>query len=300
MFRLAHFSDPHLRHAYAPPTLAERFSKRSLSRLSWARGRGALQRPELLAAAIADIRAHAPDHWLCSGDICNFSLPSEFAAAGQWLAGVASPDSLSVVPGNHDALVPVPWADSWAHWQPWMRGDVDDGAAAGSHFPYRRVRGEVAVIGLSSALPTPPAFASGELGSAQLEALAALLQASAREGLARVVMLHHPPADGVVKARKALVDRVAFRAVIARHGAELVLHGHSRDARFDPIRGPGGLVPVLGVPSISAIPNPKDEGARWNLFGFARAGAGWSIEVTARRWSPAAGMFVTAGCYRLV
>lgn len=299
MFRLAHFSDPHLHHAAAPPSITERFSKRSLSRLSWARGRSTLQRPELLAAAIADIRGHAPDHWLCSGDITNFSLPGEFAAAGCWLESIASAEHLSIVPGNHDALVPVPWADSWAHWQPWMRGDDVPAPSGGSVFPYRRTRGEVAIIGLSSAVPTPPGFASGRLGHEQLEALAELLLSSRRDGLARVVMLHHPPADGVVRMRKALDDRAAFRAVIARCGAELVLHGHSRDARFDPVRGPDGLVPVLGVPSISAIPNPKDEGSRWNLFEFAHRNTRWAITVTGRRWSPADAGFVTATRYRL-
>lgn len=300
MFRLAHFSDTHLHYDYPPPGLAERFSKRMLSRTSWSRGRDRLQRPEILAAAIADVAAHAPDHWLCSGDLTNISLPGEFAAAGRWLASFASPDSLSIVPGNHDALVPLPWADGWAHWQPWMRGDDDAGTDAGSRFPYRRVRGDIAVIGLSSALPTLPGLASGRLGEPQLAALAELLQRSQAQGLARVVMLHHPPADDVVGARKALTDRAAFRAVIARHGAELIVHGHSRDARFDPIPGPAGLVPVFGVPSISALPNPKDEGARWNLLGLDRRAGRWTIEVTARRWSPAAAAFVTETRYRIV
>ena len=294
MFRLAHFSDPHLHFAAPAPTLAERLSKRSLSRLSWARGRRELQSPQVLAAAVADVQRHAPDHWLISGDITNFSLPGEFADAARWLATLGDPQDVSVVPGNHDALVPVPAAESWDHWRPWMHGD--DGIAA---FPYVRIRGEVALIGLSTAIPTAPGFASGRLGRAQLDALAVLLDQFGQRGLARVVALHHPPADGVVKRRKALDDRAALRAVIAGHGAELLLHGHSRDARFDPIRGPQGLVPVLGVPSISAIPNPKDEGARWNLLGFERAGGRWTIDVTARRWHPPAQAFVDGGRYRL-
>jgi len=294
MFRLAHFSDPHLHFDAPPPTLAERFSKRSLSRLSWARGRRELQRPEVLAAAVADVRAHAPDHWLISGDITNFSLPGEFVAAASWLATLGDADEVSVVPGNHDALVPLPPAQGWAHWQPWMRGD--DGVTA---FPYLRRRGELALIGLSTAVPTAPGMASGHLGHTQLEALAALLADLGRRGLVRVVALHHPPADGVVKRRKALDDRAALRAVIAAHGAELLLHGHSRDARFDPLPGPDGLVPVLGVPSISAIANAKDEGGRWNLLGFERIDGRWTIEVTARRWNPAARAFVAAGGYRL-
>lgn len=296
MFRLAHLSDPHLHVAVAPPNWRERLSKRALSRLSWARGRGALQRPEVLAAAVADVRAHAPDHWLVSGDLVNFSLPAEFAAAGRWLATLGPATEVSVVPGNHDALVPVPFAEGWAHWQPSMLGD----GAAEVRFPYLRRRGDVALIGLSSALPTAPGFASGRLGAVQLAALADLLGRLGRDGVARIVALHHPPADGVVSARKALDDRAAFRAVIAEHGAELVLHGHSRDARFDPITGPAGLVPVLGVPSISAIPNAKDEGGRWNLVGVERIGDRWTLDIRARRWSPAAQAFVDGGGYRLV
>lgn len=295
MFRLAHFSDPHLHFAAPVPTVAERFSKRSLSRLSWARGRRELQSPVVLAAAVADVQRHAPDHWLISGDITNFSLPGEFEAAARWLDSLGDAAAISVVPGNHDALVPVPHAQGWAHWQPWMHGD--DGVAA---FPYVRIRGELALIGLSTALPTAPGFASGLLGRAQLDALAVLLKDLRQRGLARVVALHHPPADGVVKRRKALEDRAALRDVIAAHGAELLLHGHSRDARFDPVKGPQGLVPVLGVPSISAIPNPKDEGARWNLLGFERVDGRWTIEVTARRWNPAAQAFADGGRYRLL
>lgn len=295
MFRLAHFSDPHLHFAASPPTIAERFSKRSLSRLSWARGRRDLQSPEVLAAAVADVRGHAPDHWMISGDITNFSLPGEFEAAARWLTTLGAPRDVSVVPGNHDALVPVPVIDGWGRWQPWMQGD--DGA---STFPYVRIRGDVALIGLSTAVPTAPGFASGRLGTMQLDALAKRLTTFGERGMARVVVLHHPPADGVVRRRKALEDRAALREVIAVHGAELVLHGHSRDARFDPIKGPHGLVPVLGVPSISAIPNPKDEGARWNLLGFERTDGRWMIEVTARRWNPSVRAFVDGGRYRLV
>ncbi|GAC1622144.1 MAG: metallophosphoesterase [Nevskia sp.] len=295
-FRLAHCSDPHLAYESPWPGLPGLLSKRTLSRISWARGRRALQRPEVLAAAIADIRAQAPQHLLISGDLTNFSLPGEFAAAARWLEGLGSAADISVVPGNHDALVTLPWADSLAHWQPWFGGAIDSREA----FPYLRRLGEdVALVGLSSALPTAPGFASGELGAAQLQKLEALLRRLGDEGLARIVSLHHPPADGVVRARKALRDRAALRAVLARSGAELVLHGHSRDARFDPVPGPQGLIPVLGVPSISAIPNPKDEGARWHLFELSRAGAGWVIDVTARRIRASLAGFETAARYRL-
>jgi len=298
-FRLAHLSDPHLPFEAPLSGLRELWSKRSLSRLSWERGRRELQRPEVLAAVIADIRSHAADHLIVTGDITNFSYPDEFKHAATWLSGLGGTDAVSVIPGNHDALVPVPWPEGLGQWQDWMRSDVDR-VGTSAPFPWLRIRNNVALIGLSSAVPTRPGMASGELGPTQLEQLEALLRELAERGLCRVIALHHPPADGVVKARKALRDRLAFQSVTARAGAEMILHGHSRDARFDPIAGPGGLVASLGLPSASAIPNPKDEGSRWNLLEFSREASGWQCVVTARVLNAGQDGFETAASYRLL
>lgn len=293
--RLAHCSDPHLHFAAPSPRPAEWLSKRSLSRLSWARGRGRLQRPELLALAVADLRAQAPDHVLVSGDITNFSLPGEFENAARWLSTLGTATTLSVIPGNHDALVPVPAARGLDHWRPWMQGDTPSRPP----FPYLRRRGGVALIGLSSAIPTAPGLAGGRLGDPQLRALEDLLDGLKTEGCCRVVTLHHPPADGVVPARKALWDRAGLRAVLARAGAELVLHGHSRDSRFDLLPGPQGLIPSLGMPSVSALPNPKDEGARWQLLEFSGRPGDWWLRVTVRALNAARDGFERVGGYRL-
>ena len=298
LLRLAHLSDPHLSTPLPPPSLPEWLSKRGMSRASWARGRKLLQRPEVLEAAVADIKAHAPAHWLITGDVTNFSLPAEFAAAAQWFATLGEPGAVSVIPGNHDALVPVPFSQGWAHWLPWMQGDHPTTDAAA--LPYVRVRNGVAILGLSSAVATLPGLASGTLGTAQRQWLATQLSRLKAQGLFRLVMLHHPPADGVVRARKALTDRVALRAVLREHGAELVLHGHSRDARFDPLPGPQGLIASFGLPSISAIPNPLDEGARWHLLEIAATAGGWQLGVTVRTFKPTQQRFETAATYRLL
>lgn len=295
--RLAHLSDPHLTVPLDDVPLDEWLGKRMMSRLSWARGRKHLQSPAVLAAAVADIQAHAPDHLAITGDITNFSLPVEFRAAAAWFATLGAPETVSVIPGNHDALVPVPHDQGWAHWLPWMQGQ--DPIQPSSPLPYLRVCRHVALLGLSSAIPTAPGLASGTLGPAQLQWLAAQLAPLKAQGLFRIVMLHHPPADGAVSARKALTDRAALRAVLREHGAELVLHGHSRDARFDPLPGPKGLIASLGLPSISAIPNPKDEGARWHLLEIARVDAGWCVTVTVRVLNAARRGFATAAHYTL-
>lgn len=289
LLRLAHLSDPHLTVPLDDVPASEWLGKRAMSRLSWARGRKHVQRPEVLAAAMADIQAHAPDHLAITGDITNFSLPVEFRAAADWFATLRKFAEVSVVPGNHDALVAVPFAEGWQHWHPYMHMSL----------PYVRVRKGVALIGLSSAVPTAPGMASGTLGEAQLIRLGEKLHQLKTQGHFRIVMLHHPPADGVVPARKALTDRATLRAVLKQHGAELVLHGHSRDARFDPLPGPLGLIASFGLPSISAIPNPKDEGSRWHLLEIEKAAVGWQLGVTVRVLDAAAMRFHTAAHYSL-
>lgn len=290
---LAHFSDPHL--AFEPVlSLRQRFSKRQLSALSWKRGRHGLQQHQVLDALVADIQAVRPDHVAVTGDIINFSLPGEFPAAASWLASLGTADAVSAVPGNHDALVELAHDQGLGHWDQWMRSD--DGATS---WPYVRLRGELALIGLRTGWPTLPLLASGSLGPDQLQRLDAQLQALGEQKRCRVLMLHHPPAAGVVSRRKALRDAAALRQVIERRGAELVIHGHARDACFDRLRGPQGSVLSLGLPSASAVPNPKDEGSRWHLLRFEPIATGWKLSIEVRRWDVARDRFASAGVFVL-
>lgn len=286
---LAHVSDLHL--PFEPQlSLAQRFSKRQLSAWSWRRRRH-LQRPEILEALAADLRAHAPDHVVVTGDITNFSLPGEFRSAAAWLSSLILPERLSLVPGNHDALVGVDPDEGFGHWAEWTR--LDSGGWPFVH----RAGGNVALIGLNSALPTAPLLAQGRLGAGQLARLERILAEEGAAGRTRVVLLHHPVAAGAVSWRKSLADAPALRGVLRRSGAELVLHGHARDARLDALDGPDGAIPCLCVPSSSALPNPRDEGARWHrlVLGAERDRA----QVLVRRWSVERGAFVDAIRYDL-
>lgn len=286
---LAHISDLHL--PYEPHlSWRQRFSKRQLSAWSWQK-RHAVQSSDVLAALAQDVRAHDVDHVLITGDITNFSLPGEFRQAAEWLSALAPADRISLVPGNHDALVPVPAAAGLGLWDRWtrLRGD----------WPFVHRVGEVSLIGLNSALPTAPLLARGHLGAAQLARLETALRAERESGRVRIVMLHHPAAAGAIGWRKALADGSELRAVLKRAGAELVLHGHARNARLDTIEGPDGSIPSLCVPSSTALPNPQDEGARWHRLRWVGEAGERSMEVTVRRWSVPAQAFVTDRVYPL-
>jgi 3',5'-cyclic AMP phosphodiesterase CpdA len=241
-------------------------------------------------ALLADLAAHGPDHVAVTGDLTNLALPGEFAAARDWLARLGPSARVTAIPGNHDATVPVPWDDGVGLWRPWMAGDAAGGSAA--RFPFLRRRGPVALVGLSSAVPTPPGSAGGWLGAEQLARVPPLLEAAGREGLFRVVLIHHPPLRGRGGWRRALRDRDALRGVLARFGAELVLHGHHHAALKAELEGPTGPIPVLGAPlALRASREP----AGWHLHRIARDGAaGWRLDTVVRAWDPAAGVFRTA------
>ncbi len=290
LFRLAHLSDPHLQPPAGALQPADFVSKRLLSAIAWRR-KGREHQPQVLNALTADIAAYAPDHIALTGDLTNFSTEAEFAAARAWLKTLGPASDITLSPGNHDALVARNAPDSFAPWREWME---DPGDTA---FPAVRRRGPVALVNLCSATPTAPWLATGRLGEAQLARLATILGQLRQEGLFRVLMIHHPPASGVVSKRKSLEDAPALRALLKNQGAELVLHGHAHEAAVSTLPGPSGAIAVLGVPSASAAGHGKHPPARWH--GIEIDPGQQKMRVVARGLSPQTGAFEPMGSYLL-
>ncbi|MBP0491226.1 metallophosphoesterase family protein [Pararoseomonas indoligenes] len=285
LFTLAHLSDLHLPvPSGAIRPLGQLAGKRLLAYLAWRRKR---RRAVPAGALLEDVAAAAPDHVAVTGDLTNLALPGEFAAARELLAALGPPEGVTVVPGNHDATAAVPWVSGIGQWAPWMTGEAGE-----APFPFLRRRGPVALIGLSSAVPTLPGSAAGRLGPAQLAALPALLDAAGGMELFRIVLIHHPPLPGPGGRRKALADGPALRGVLARHGAELVLHGHHHRPMQGAIPGPVGPIPVLGPPQALAAGNGGPPG--WQILRIGRDGDGWRVEVELRVQDVANGPFRTA------
>ncbi|WP_309643866.1 metallophosphoesterase [Phenylobacterium sp.] len=289
-YRLAHLSDPHLPPPPGALTWRDLASKRALSAIAWRR-KGPEHRPDVLAALIADVRAQGCDHTAITGDLTNFSTPAEYAAARAWLQTLGDPRDLTLSPGNHDALVGADAPARFAPWREWL-GDADDIA-----FPALRERGPLALINLCSAIPTAPWLAAGRLGADQLARLTQILDSLAGRDLRRVVTIHHPPSQGVVSGRKSLEDAADLRAILARHGVDLILHGHAHEAEVSAIPGPSGPIPVLGVPSASAAGGGRHAPARWHALEFPADPADRRIRVEAR--GLVNGAFAPLGAYVL-
>jgi 3',5'-cyclic AMP phosphodiesterase CpdA len=274
MFVLAHLSDLHLA---SPPRISSLAGKRGLGFVNWQRKRKFIHRPDVLDAITHDVKAQAPDHIAVTGDLVNLSLPAEYALAKRWLQALGDPGDVTVIPGNHDAYVRSAVPSPAAFWGDYMRGD--DGL---ERFPFIRRCGNVALIALSTAVPTGPFMATGRLGQRQLAAFADALEQT--RGDFRVVLIHHPPRSPLRRFLRRLTDATSFRGVLAEKGAELVLHGHDHRRMIIWLQGPDDKkIPVIGVPSASArIRQGNEDSAGYHLFHIDGTGAAWRCEMIAR------------------
>lgn len=254
--RLAHCSDLHLLSLEGARIL-DFMNKRWIGGLNLLTSRGRHHHTQAFEDMVEDFAAARIDHVVCTGDVTNLALEQEFLYARARFDRIAlGPGGVTVLPGNHDSYVahgakhfaevfPAYFASDpeWA----WPADEADP---LGGPWPVVRVRGHVAVIGLSTSLQTPWFTAWGRIGPRQLERLESVLSDDRLADKVRVVAIHHPPAGRRALSRiRGLRDHARFAEVLARSGAELVLHGHEHENLEEALPGPDGPIPVLGVVS---------------------------------------------------
>lgn len=263
--------------------------KRALGVLNWRRGRRARFVPGTIEALVTDLKLQAPDHIAVTGDLVNVGLPAEYHTALAFLGTLGTGSDVTVVPGNHDAYVRSTAHHALLNWGEYMGGDGASGdVTVEEAFPFVRRRGEVALIGVSTAVPTNPFMATGRVGRGQLARLGKALDMLRTENLFRVVLIHHPPC-GHRPAHKRLVDAEAVRACLSRHGAELVLCGHDHRPMVEQLDGPTGLIPVVEAPSAAAGPEDRRWPGAYHLYRIERVAEGpqgWRCTMEARGFAP--------------
>jgi len=272
-FTLAHLSDPHL-GPMPSARLAELLGKRAIGYANWKRKRHAVHRGEVLAQLMADLHAQNPDHIAVTGDLVNVALPAEFTQARAWLESVGSAHGVSLVPGNHDAYARAMQGQFALSWADYMRGDDETDVG----FPYLRRRGPLALIGLTTAVPSAPFMATGRIGREQLAALDSLLTRLKAEPLCRVVLIHHPLRSARGRWSARLTDAPALIDILKHHGVDLVLHGHDHRHATVWFEGQRSRFASLGVPSASASSGGHHQPAAYQLISVTQKNDGtWNI-----------------------
>lgn len=272
-FLLAHVTDPHFR-GFAGAGPLDFINKRALGTLNLIVNRTRKHKMQLLEALRLDMRAQAPDHLALTGDLSNVSLPGEWRAALAWIDTCGlEPAAISVIPGNHDAYIEAVVAsrDFEKAFAPYMTHDLAaEGLGERPDYPYVQLRDGIALIGVSSSVATGDSGAWGRIGEGQLARLEAALAAPALSGKTRVLLIHHPPVRQKHGEERNLRDRAALAALLARAGADLVLHGHDHQDEHTELPGPRGKpIPIIGGGSASYT-GGADRRSRYNLFEIER------------------------------
>ena len=268
--RIAHLSDLHLMGGpIAPLRLV---NKRFTGWLNLKYRRHGVHRPAHVRALAAEINRLGIEHVAITGDLSNLALEDEFDAVRRLLEqDLRLPAAqVSIVPGNHDLYTPGSARKKRfaSYFAAYGSSDLPD--LAGDHpagaFPFVRLIGPVAIIGLASAVPRPPLVAAGEIGRKQLAALSRILEHPEVRRRYPVVLLHHPPHNPPSRRRtftNGLWDADSLRRRLSplRHG--LVLHGHLHERVERPLSDAQPHVHVVGATSASL-----NDGSPAKMAGF--------------------------------
>jgi 3',5'-cyclic AMP phosphodiesterase CpdA len=284
--KLAHVSDLHVPSRWRrAPWLY--LGKRLIGTLNYKLKR-AREYPEASIRALVSELAGDPsiDHVAITGDLTNVSLPEEFTAARAYLEPLlARPGFVSIVPGNHDRYT---YGSDWGRtFEQFFGAGMTSELDAGAPFPFVRFRKGVAIVGLDTAVATPPFMATGRLGEAQRERLTRLLEDPAvRDASFRVALLHHPPRianGGRDRGQHRLTDDRELLAIARAKNVSLLLHGHVHDAfRLE------DDVPAFGAGSSTRVHHRPEKMGGINVYSIE---GGKLVGFETRTFDPATGRY---------
>ncbi|MEM7620686.1 MAG: metallophosphoesterase [Pseudomonadota bacterium] len=285
MLQLIHLSDCHLT-PLSHVKWHKLLNKRCLGYLNWHLSRKAIHQRDILSAIVKDIKQKNSDHTIVTGDLVNLALPEEFEEAKNWLQDLGTPETVSVVPGNHDAYVAPQKGSGYHLWHPFMTSNTDIAQSQRKEsFPYIRfLKEKVALIGVSSGVPTPYFMATGLLGDEQCENLDKVLKTLKQQNMFRILLIHHPPLAHQAANHKSLKDHKALYEIIKTHGAEIILHGHNHEFSHITISTPSykDITHIIGAPSASSSHSSLDKCAGYNRLSIEQHQGGWMCQMICR------------------
>lgn len=294
---LAHLSDPHILDLRGVPLHRMLFNKRLTGWVNLRLKRGHKHRSAVVEAMMADLRALSPDHVAITGDLTNLALEPEFEAARAMIERLGmDPEQVSVIPGNHDIYTDgARRAGRFASFfAKYITSDLDLAVDhPGGRFPFVRLRDDIALIGLSSAVPRLPLVASGRLGEAQRRALREALTHPEVVQRVPVVLSHHPvvdPRGRLGPFMRGLEDLGDFRESLRHDRDVLALHGHWHRRGHEKLTDERGVtLHRLGATSASLVHHDPEKMASYNVYEIDRTSG--LVRAYARVWNASSERF---------
>jgi 3',5'-cyclic AMP phosphodiesterase CpdA len=294
--KIAHFSDLHLLALEGVP--ARRFlNKRITGWVNLRLKRGSIHRATYVRAIAREVTRQGVEHVVITGDLTNLALEAEYELARDVIERELGlePAQVTIVPGNHDVYTRGALASRrFEHYfARWLQSDIPELSteANGGRFPVVKLRDGAAIVALSSAVPRLPLVAAGELGRAQIAALARVLRHPEVARRTVVLAMHHPPVqrESILKAYLEGLRDAEELAVLLRtipHG--LLLHGHLHRRIQRDVPTDRGRLQQVGATSASLHHEAPDRMAGFNVYELDESGV---ARVSAQVYSPETGTF---------
>ncbi|HEX9294274.1 MAG TPA: metallophosphoesterase [Polyangiaceae bacterium] len=297
--RIAHISDLHVL-ALQGAVPFRLFNKRATGYANLRLYRKHVHRSEIVRTIAAHLAETGVDHVVVTGDVSNLALEAEFEAVRAVLDDVLRlpPSSVTIVPGNHDVYTRGAQKQKRfaRYFEPYLASDLPHLCThhPGGLFPIVKVRGPVAIIGLSSAMARPPFVAAGRLGRDQLDALEQILATPLVKDKCPIVVVHHPlenpPTWTWMKSRlEGLEDARHLKNILRTLPRGLLLHGHLHRRMHRKLATQGGHIDMLGAASASLVHTSPARMAGYNLYEFADDGG--IVALSSYRYDDAKGTF---------
>ncbi|MDI1434332.1 metallophosphoesterase family protein [Polyangium sorediatum] len=267
--KIAHLSDLHLLslEGAVPMRL---FNKRMTGYMNLRFHRKSVHKPFAVEAAAAEIRKLGVDHVVITGDVTNLALEVEFELVKKLVEedlGL-TPDQISMVPGNHDTYTRGSFRGKrfFRYFEPYLATDLPE---IPGPFPFVRLRGPVALIGLSTAVPRLPLVAAGALRPKQLGALSRVLSHPEVRSRTPILLQHHPwhnPPRLAKTLLEGLYDAKEEAALLDGVERGLLLHGHLHRRIHRTLPTARGHIDAVGATSASLLHESDERMAGFNLY----------------------------------
>src|SRR5262249_8599424 len=260
--RIAHITDLHV-FSLEGVRPTDFLNKRWLGGLNLALGRRKKHAEGLLGAAVDAINQQGYEHVVVTGDLTNLSLDAEFRRAHALLTRLSGGrERVTILPGNHDV-----YTEEAANQQRFERRFADFLPDPPSWPLVRQLGGgEITLVALKTAVPTPWGFASGRIGEEQRAKMEGALAVAQEARSFRLLALHHPPVRARGTELRNLSDRARLAKSLRRYGCELIIHGHDHRSQRHQLPGPNGPIPIYGAPSTTYTDQRPDRCARYHVY----------------------------------
>ncbi len=222
--RIAHVSDVHLLDPKTPDQGAR--YRLATKMVSMGRAIDPEGRSRKLLRALLRAKAEGADHFVVSGDLTEVGSDREFELFAEVLHAASLPnDSVTIVPGNHDAYTTP---DGWKRT---LLGPLRAFAGGSAGANVRRVdRDNVVFLPIDSTRFQSIVRSGGEVTQGTAEALAAHLRDPSLAGKSVVIVQHHPPFVHRSGAVWAWIDGLRgcsrLLDMLVKHPHVQILHGH--------------------------------------------------------------------------